>query len=127
MVIGPGARKTVLVVDDDTWLRSLLAEMLAEDGYRVLEASTGLDVVRRVQSEHPDVLVLDVGLPWRSGLAILDALRAEEQTRRLPVVLISGNARLEQAARSGGAAAFRKPLDLEALLAHVARAAEAAA
>jgi CheY-like chemotaxis protein len=116
-----------MVVDDDGWLRSLLAELLSQDGYRVLQASTGLDVMRRVHTEHPDVLVLDVGLPWRSGLAVLDALRADEQTRRLPVVLISGNTGLEQAARSGRTVAFRKPLDLEALLAHVARAAQVTA
>jgi len=112
--------KTVLVVEDDEWLRPLLAELLRDEGYRVVEAGNGPAGLSRIEHDLPDVVVLDVGLPWRSGLDVLDNLRAHERTRGLPVFLVSGCIDLietHQAQRA--AAAFHKPLDFEALLARI--------
>jgi CheY-like chemotaxis protein len=112
----------VLVVDDDAWLRPLLAELLSEEGYEVLEADSGSEALRRVREQHPDLVVLDVQLGWSSGLAVLDELRAEEQTRGLPVILVSGAVDLIESGQAHrAAAALHKPLDLGALLSQVER------
>ena len=114
--------KKVLVADDDAWLRPLLAELLADEGYAVLEAETGPEALRCIREQHPDLVVLDVALPRRSGLAVLDELAAEERTRRLPVVLVSGCVDLVQTGQAHRAVAvFHKPLDLAALLSRVAQ------
>jgi DNA-binding response OmpR family regulator len=114
------AKKTVVVVEDDEWLRPLLAELLCDEGYRVVEAGSGPEGLHRIQRDLPDLVVLDVGLPWRSGLAVLDDLRSDARTRGVPVFLVSGSIDLvetRQATRA--AAAFHKPLDVEALLAKI--------
>jgi CheY-like chemotaxis protein len=114
----------VLVVDDDAWLRPLLAELLSDEGYEVLEADSGSEALRRVREQHPDLVVLDVALGWGggSGLSVLDELRAEEQTRRLPVILVSGAVDLIETGQARrAAAALHKPLDLGALLRQVER------
>ena len=114
--------KRVLVADDDAWLRPLLAELLADEGYAVLEANSGSEALRCIREQHPDLVVLDVALPWRSGLAVLDELEAEEPARRLPVVLVSGCVDLVQTGQAHRTvAAFHKPLDLAALLSRVAQ------
>ena len=119
----PEAKKTVVVVEDDEWLRPLLADLLSDEGYRVLEAGSGLEGLYRIEQDLPDLVVLDVGLPWRSGLAVLEDLRAHQRTRGVPVFLVSGSVDLVETQQAKRAtAAFHKPLDVEALLAKIGEA-----
>jgi putative two-component system response regulator len=112
--------KRVLVVDDDAWLRPVLAELLADEGYDVAEAESGSQALHQIREWCPDVVVLDMALPWRSGLAVLDELRADERTRRLPIILVSGEVDLAGTAKAHRVAALHKPLDFGALLSKVA-------
>ena len=114
-------RKRILIVDDDAWLRPVLAELLTDEGYDVLEAGSGREAVRTIREECPDVVVLDVGLPGRSGISVLDEVKADERTRSLAIILVSGEVDLVQAGQAHrAAAALHKPLDLGVLLSKVA-------
>jgi CheY-like chemotaxis protein len=112
--------RTVLVADDDRWLRGLLMELLEDEGFLPLEAGSGPDAVRLARQCQPDAIILDVGLPGRSGLQVLEELRArppEPQERPIPVVLVSGRVDLAESGHlHDGEAAFHKPLDVGALL-----------
>ena len=109
--------KRVLVVEDDTWLRPVLAELLADEGYDVLEADSGREALRSIREERPDVVLLDVCLPFGSGLSVLDEVAADERTRRLPIILLSGEVDLVQTGQAHrAAAALHKPLDVGVLL-----------
>jgi CheY-like chemotaxis protein len=113
--------KRVLLVDDDAWLRPVLAELLADEGYEVGEAESGSQALQQIREQCPDVVVLDVVLPSGSGLAVLDELRADERTRRLPIILVSGEVDLIDTGQARRAsAALHKPLDIGALLSKVA-------
>ena len=113
----PEGGRLVLVVEDDDWIRSLLAELLTDEGYRVLEAADG-EVALRLAAEHtPDVIVLDLRLPRKSGLDVLTELRSAEATASTPVLVLSGEVdqltrRLlaRKAQRADGV--MEKPLDL---------------
>ena len=76
----------VLVVDDDAEMRSLLAEYLAGSGFRVSLASSGTEMRRRLEAEHPDVVLLDLMLPGEDGLALCRELRARSH---VPVIMVS--------------------------------------
>lgn len=68
--------RTILVVDDDPWVRILARDMLAEEGYRVLEASDGQDAIR-VAAQHPGpihLLVTDVVMPGMNGCELASGL-----------------------------------------------------
>jgi CheY-like chemotaxis protein len=117
----PVQPKRVLLVDDDAWLRPMLAELLEDEGYEVFEADSGSQALHQIREHRPDVVVLDVVLPWRSGLAVLDEVRADERTRRLPIILMSGQVDIVETGQAHRAvAALHKPLDLGALLSKVA-------
>jgi CheY-like chemotaxis protein len=119
--------KKVLVVDDDAWLRPLLVELLVDEGYRVTQAASGAEALDRVAAEPPDVVLLDVALPCRSGLSVLDKLRSAENTRGIPVVLVSGECDLfETGFAMQATAALHKPLDFTALVERVAESAGSA-
>jgi DNA-binding response OmpR family regulator len=83
-------KKSILIVEDDQWTRSLLAELLSDEGYRVLEAACGNEGLRLIAEQSPDVVVLDLNLPRKSGLEVLRELRANPATAGVPVLVISG-------------------------------------
>ncbi len=80
------ARRTVLVVDDEPMLRSLLSRLLKMEGYDVIEAEDGQVALDKVAREEPDLVLLDVMLPARDGLDVLGDLR---RTSNIPVILVS--------------------------------------
>lgn len=119
--------KTILVVEDDRWIRELLVELLQDEGYDVAQAQTGAEALQRAREQRPDLIVLDLRLPDTSGLDVLQALRAEPATSSLPVLVISGYLdRLTQATlqrreqRANGV--IPKPLDLADFFREVERA-----
>lgn len=83
--------KTVLLVEDDGWLRYVMAELLADDGYQVREAATGTQALALVEEQTPDAIVLDLNLPELSGLDVLHELRTRKQLLNLPVIVMSGS------------------------------------
>ena len=82
--------KTVLLVEDDSWLRYVMAELLADDGYDVRQAATGTEALALVEQQMPDAVVLDLNLPELSGLDVLHELRTGRQLLNLPVIVMSG-------------------------------------
>lgn len=86
----PRLERSALVVDDDVFMLSALAELLEEDGFDVQTATNGFSALRRAIEARPSVILLDLMLPERSGAELLDDLRADPATRYLAVVLVTG-------------------------------------
>ena len=80
------AVRTVLVVDDEPKITRLVGDYLDQAGLRVLEAASGDDALRLVDDEHPDLVVLDLGLPDIDGLDVLRLIRAQSS---VPVVILT--------------------------------------
>jgi len=87
----------VLLVDDDDKLRKLVTEYLEGYGFQVDTLSNGLSVLKRVRSESPDIIILDIMLPGKDGLEVLREIRAEHT---VPVIMLT--ARGEDADRIVG-------------------------
>ncbi|WP_237153708.1 response regulator [Oryzibacter oryziterrae] len=87
----------VLVVDDDSRIRQLLAKYLANNGYRVTCAADAVEARRKISSIEFDIMVLDVMMPGEDGFSLTRALRAEQD---LPILLLT--ARAESADRITG-------------------------
>jgi ribonuclease P protein subunit RPR2 len=112
----------ILVVDDDPNLRALLRTSFEVAHIEVGEADSARSAAQKIASRHPDVVVLDVGMPGVSGLVFCRGMKADPYTRDIPVVLLTGDAVSELSAHEVGADAFlRKPFSPLALLAVVER------
>jgi two-component system KDP operon response regulator KdpE len=83
----PGARATVLVIEDDDEQRAVLVRELRSRGYRTQEAADGRTALERWQASRPDVVLLDLGLPDIDGLDVIRHMRREAMT---PIVILSG-------------------------------------
>jgi two-component system response regulator MtrA len=118
-----GETKTVLIADDDAWLREMLTTLLDDEGFCPLAARTGAEAVQAARECKPDVILLDVAMPGRSGFQVLEDLRKASSTQRIPVMLVSGEINLVETGHAHDAdAAFHKPLDFSAFLAKVREA-----
>jgi len=107
------ANYTILVIDDDPGLLELAAELLSGDGHRVLVASRGEDALAMVRAVHPDLILLDYYMPDMNGLAVIEQLKADAATRRIPVVaLTSGTAEdANNLSRAGSVGFILKPFE----------------
>ncbi len=100
--IAPG-RHTILVADDEAVLRALIRATLSSAGYDVLEAADGDEALELARSARPDLIVLDVMMPRRSGLDVLREVRADPELAATPVVMLT--TRTRAADRNAGAEA----------------------
>jgi response regulator RpfG family c-di-GMP phosphodiesterase len=112
-----GTSIRLLVVDDDENLRALLRTSFELADILVEEAEGAAEAARRIAERHPDVIVLDVGMPGVDGITFCRGLKSDPRTRDIPVVLLTGNADAELMGWQAGAGAFlRKPFSPLALL-----------
>ncbi|MGD0910247.1 MAG: sigma-54 dependent transcriptional regulator [Terracidiphilus sp.] len=118
----------ILVVDDETEIRSSLEEILREEGYGVATAATAAEAVVLLQDAPYDVVLLDIWLPDRDGLDVLADLRRQPLDTRPEVVIISGHGTIESAVKATKLGAYdflEKPLSLERTLIVLKNAVEA--
>ncbi|MEK7437900.1 MAG: response regulator [Pseudomonadota bacterium] len=119
------AAASVLVIEDDFAFRDLLGMHLASAGYKVLIAEDAAVGGRMLLSSKPDLLVLDILLPFLGGLELLQALRLDPNVGQTPVVCVTSmrdDATYIKAMQLGAAAVLTKPVRADELLATVAKA-----
>jgi two-component system, cell cycle response regulator DivK len=112
-------RYTVLIAEDAADIRSILARLLQQSGYRVIETKNGQEALTSLQGEWPDVVLLDLSMPVVDGWETLSAIRALPGGAQLPVVAITAHAMVgdREAVLSHGFDAYiMKPLDLRGLV-----------
>lgn len=82
--------KTILVVDDDEAVRSLMSIFLAKFGHVAELAETGIGALNRLKEKMPDLILLDVQMPGIDGLETLRRIKAETAYNNIPVIMVSG-------------------------------------
>ena len=83
--------KRVLLIEDNERNLKLLRDLLEVKGFRVLAATSAEEGLPLAQSEPPDLIVMDIGLPGMDGIAALQALRADARTRAIPVIAVTAS------------------------------------
>jgi DNA-binding response OmpR family regulator len=114
-------RPRVLVIDDDAWTRSALAGFLVAEGYAVEQAVDGPTGLQMAEAVQPDVMLLDLALPMRSGVEVLTRVKERQPAREIPVTIVSVYAMLVMPGESRPADRQQQPFDLEQLLGRVRR------
>jgi len=102
---------TVLVVDDDEAVHDVVGAMLGREGYRVLHARSGSEAMTLAREQQPDAITLDVMMPQMDGWTVLSSLKADAQTRDIPVVIVTMLNDRAIALSLGADAFLSKPID----------------
>lgn len=116
------ARPTVLVVEDEAALLTLLRYNLEKQGFRVDEATDGQEALLRVAEAKPDLVLLDWMLPSLSGLEVCRQLRRRPATRDLPIIMLTARAEDQDSVRAldlGADDYITKPFAMDAVLARI--------
>ena len=108
------AQKTILVADDDASIRSLLKQLLADEGFAVLEASTGVEVVEKVKEASPDLVVMDVRMPELDGIEALSRIKATHPKTAVLIMTAFGSSNAAIRAMELGAFDYiTKPFEID--------------
>src|SRR5688572_15380204 len=114
---GAGATPTpplVLVVDDDPTMRRICSTWLSLDGYEVLEAADGQEALDLALTAVPDVVLLDLSIPVLDGFCVAAAMRADDRTREVPLVILTAETEshiIDRVHEIGVSGLFIKPFD----------------
>ncbi|WP_306461628.1 response regulator [Alkalicoccobacillus porphyridii] len=106
--------KKLLVVDDQYGIRVLLNEILQKDGYIVFQAANGVQAIKTVEEENPDLILLDMKIPGMDGLEILRRIKSTHPNIKVVMMTAYGELNLiNEAIRLGAATYFSKPFDID--------------
>jgi PAS domain S-box-containing protein len=114
----PQSRRRVLVADDNADAAEMLSSYLALSGHEVVAAADGLEALQRAETFHPQVALLDIGMPRLDGYALAQRLRSDPSLQGIQLVALTGWGQAsdrQRALAAGFNAHFTKPVDLDAL------------
>jgi DNA-binding response OmpR family regulator len=117
---GPKRQSKIMIVDDDADLCHALGLRLRANHYETLSTGDGYSALALAQKEHPDLVLLDLGLPgFATGAAVLKHMRASPSFALIPVIVLTGRDSrdyLQPMLELGAAGCFQKPVDDKVLL-----------
>lgn len=98
--------KTVLVVDDAAFMRMMIRDILAKEGYVIHEAVNGRDAIEKYREVQPDLVTMDITMPEMDGIAALQEIRASHPDARILMVSAMGQQKMIVEALEAGALDF---------------------
>ena len=116
------APKTILCADDSLTALTMHQMILKSHGYRVVTAQDGLEAVNKAGTEHPDLILMDVVMPRMTGFEAVKAIRTDEATKGIPVIMVTTRAEpkvIETCFQAGCNDYVNKPVDGAVLLSKV--------
>jgi chemosensory pili system protein ChpA (sensor histidine kinase/response regulator) len=111
--------KTILIVDDDLFIRTGLSDVLTKHGYAVITAKDGIEAFKELTQRNPDVIIIDKVMPNFDGFEFCKLLRGIRKFHPIPIILISGKMSPddeEEAMHMGFFDYLQKPIDETALV-----------
>ena len=109
--------KKVLIVEDNEDTRGFMRFLVESYGYQVIEAADGIEALERFKHQHPDVVLMDISLPFVDGLTAAKAIRELDVLGKVPIIVVSafGKAYREKALEAGCNDLVSKPIDFDVL------------
>lgn len=109
----------ILLVEDDPMIREMVQQTLELYDHTIVNAGSGVEAIEKATSEHPDLILMDVGLPVMDGYEATQRIKAEPATRGIPIIALTAAAGQEDRRRalaSGANEYETKPIDFDRLL-----------
>ncbi len=114
--------KTILIVEDEALVATVLTIRLKGLGYKVLVANDGEEGLRLVRKERPDLAILDIGLPKLDGNTLCELIKTEPESKHTRIIMLTGRklvGDMEVSFKSGAEVYVNKPYEWPRLLGHI--------
>jgi CheY-like chemotaxis protein len=97
-LVGSADGKIILVVDDEPGILEMHARIVESQSpcYRVLRARNGIEALEKIRNDKPDLVLVDLMMPELDGFGVLKSMRAEEMSRNIPVIVLTGQVLTEE-------------------------------
>jgi len=115
-------KKKILIVEDEELIAQVIRMRLESHGYEVVVANDGEEGLNMVRKEHPDLAILDIGLPLMDGDSLRKLIKSEPATKNVKIIMLTGHAFAGETMSVDHSAAeiyIRKPFEWKHLLGHV--------
>jgi CheY-like chemotaxis protein len=109
----------ILIVDDEPNNVDFLEQALEDSGYQLITATNGQEAMNKIQSEQPDLVLLDLAMPVMDGFAVLDQVKSDSMLRDIPIIIISAEHDSKSVVRGikqGAEDYLTKPVDASLLV-----------
>jgi two-component system, chemotaxis family, chemotaxis protein CheY len=116
--------KKILIIDDSAVFRKVVSMNLKHAGYEVIEAVDGVDALGKLSSAKPNLIVCDVNMPNMDGLSFVTKVRADEENRFIPIIMLTTESQEEKKRKgmeAGAKAWLVKPFAPEQLLSAISK------
>jgi DNA-binding response OmpR family regulator len=114
-----GKASTILIVDDDDSIRSLLHQELGDAGYQIIEANNGKEALDCVRKQRPDLIILDIMMPEMNGFDVAAVLKNDPNTMDIPIIVLSVVQDKARGFRIGVDRYLTKPIDTGLLFSEI--------
>lgn len=81
--------KTILIIEDDTFIRNLISQKLIQEGYDIFETIDGKEGIKKLKEKKPDLVLLDLILPGIDGFEVLSKMKEDPNLSAIPVIILS--------------------------------------
>jgi len=114
-------KKTILVVDDDTDARAMISDYLSQEGYNTITAASGKEAIGLAETHHPFVITLDILMPDMDGWEVLQHLKQNSDTKKIPVIIVSISDDKSTGIALGAVGYISKPVNRDLLIVEINR------
>jgi DNA-binding response OmpR family regulator len=95
--MGNGEKKqTIMIVEDDSFVMDIYKTKLSQEGFTVVEAGNGSEAIVKLKSVKPDLMLLDIIMPYMDGLEVLKKMKENDETKDIPVILLTNLSQKEE-------------------------------
>lgn len=113
-----GPKRKVLLADDEDDIKLIIQMFLETSGYEVITAYDGLDAIEKAKETKPDLILMDIMMPVIDGIEVTRQIKSLEETKHIPVVMLTAaaqSAMVERAMKAGASDYISKPFEPENL------------
>ena len=89
-------KNTIMLVEDDAFVSDIYQTRLEQEGYKLILANNGLEAMKKLEEGIPDLILLDIIMPYMDGMEVLKKLKAEEKWKKIPVIILTNLSQKEE-------------------------------
>jgi DNA-binding response OmpR family regulator len=89
-------KKTILLVEDDAFVSDIYHTKLTQEGYDLMVAENGLEALKKLEEKNPDLILLDIIMPYMDGIEVLKKLKENEEWKKIPVIILTNLSQKEE-------------------------------
>jgi len=87
---------TIMIIEDDVFVMDIYQTKLSQEGFNVVGAINGVEAVKKLETEIPDLILLDIIMPYMGGLEVLAEIKKNERVKNVPVIMLTNLSQKEE-------------------------------